>query len=276
MKRIVTVQDISCVGKCSLTVALPLLSAMGIETAVIPTAVLSTHTAFHNFTFKDLADQILPIAEHWQKENLTFDAIYTGYLGTIRQIDIVAALFQKLDTKNSIFFVDPAMADNGKLYPTFDMEFVARMKWLCGKADIIVPNITEAALLTGVPYKTTYNTEYIQLLLQELATLGSKQIVITGVSFEADEIGVAGINTENGKSFYYSTKKVGVMQHGTGDIFASVCLGGLMRGKALEQAAALAADYIAQTIRVTMQDPDRRFYGVNFEQTIPYLIEQMK
>lgn len=275
MKRILTIQDISCIGRCSLTVALPLLSAMGIETAVIPTAVLSTHTAFKNFTFKDLTDQILPIAQHWKEEKIAFDAIYTGYLGTIEQIDIIAQLFQMFRTEKNLCFVDPAMADNGKLYPTFNMDFVTRMAWLCGKADIIVPNITEAALLTGTPYQNAYTPEYVSTLLHALAKLGAKKIILTGVSFNTDEIGAAGFDTESGQDFYYSTQKVGAMQHGTGDIFASVCLGALIRGKTLKQATILAADYIAKTIRTTMKDPDRRFYGVNFEQTIPYLIEQI-
>ena len=145
MKRIVTIQDISCVGKCSLTVALPIISAMGVEAAILPTAVLSTHTMFSRFTCKDLTDQIKPIAEHWAEEKMDFDAVYTGYLGSFEQIDLMKKFFEDFKNESNILFVDPAMADNGKLYPAFDEAFAKYMGTLCGKADIIVPNITEAS-----------------------------------------------------------------------------------------------------------------------------------
>ena len=145
MKRIVTIQDISCVGKCSLTVALPIISAMGIETAVIPTAVLSTHTAFKNFTYRDLTGDLPKIAKHWKQEKFNFDGIYTGYLGSIEQIDILKEFFKQFKTPNNFIFIDPVMADNGKLYAGFDEKFVREMKELCKMADIIVPNLTEAS-----------------------------------------------------------------------------------------------------------------------------------
>jgi pyridoxine kinase len=127
MKRIVTIQDISCVGKCSLTVALPIISAMGVETAVVPTAVLSTHTAFKDFTFRDLTEDISPIAEHWKKETIDFDAIYTGYLGSFEQLNLVSKFIDDFKTEKNIVFIDPVMADNGKLYPGFTQEFADKM-----------------------------------------------------------------------------------------------------------------------------------------------------
>lgn len=171
MKRIVTIQDISCIGKCSLTVALPIISAMGIETAIIPTAVLSTHTMFSDFTFKDLTDQIQPISDHWKKENFKFDAIYTGYLGSAEQTKLVCDFFDRYKTDDNIIFVDPAMADNGKLYPAFDNNFAKLMANVCAKADIIVPNLTEACLMTDTEYKTEYDEQYVFDILHKLTAM---------------------------------------------------------------------------------------------------------
>ena len=178
MKRIVTVQDISCVGKCSLTVALPIISAMGVEAAIIPTAVLSTHTMFSGFTVKDLTDQIDPITKHWQDEKIDFDAIYTGYLGSFEQIDLMKKMFGEFKTDKSITFVDPAMGDHGKLYPAFDEKFAKHMATLCAEADIIVPNITEACFMTGTEYKEDYDEAYVKELLKKLSGLGAKLSIL--------------------------------------------------------------------------------------------------
>lgn len=276
MKRILTIQDISCVGKCSLTVALPIISAMGVETAIIPTAVLSTHTMFQNFTFKDLADQIDPICNHWKSEGITFDSIYTGYLGSFEQIDMMVRVFDTFKTADNVILVDPVMADNGKLYPAFDEAFAAKMATLCAKADIIVPNITEACFMTGMPYKDTYDEAYVKELLQKLSKLGAKVSILTGVSFEAGKTGVLGYETATGEYSYYCHEKLPRNYHGTGDIFSSTCVGAMMAGKPWQEAVKVAADYTAECIRLTMADPEGREYGVNFEQAIPYLLERMK
>lgn len=276
MKRILTIQDISCVGKCSLTVALPIISAMGVETAIIPTAVLSTHTMFQNFTFKDLADQIDPICNHWKAEGITFDSIYTGYLGSFEQIDMMARVFDTFKTPDNVILVDPVMADNGKLYPAFDEAFAAKMATLCGKADIIVPNITEACFMTGMPYRETYDEAYIKELLQKLSKLGAKVSILTGVSFEQGKTGVMGYETATGEYSYYCHEKLPKNYHGTGDIFSSTCVGAMMGGKPWQEAVKVAADYTAECIRLTMADPEGREYGVNFEQAIPFLLERMK
>ena len=153
MKRAVTIQDISCFGKCSLTVALPIISAMGIETAVIPTAVLSTHTGgFKGYTFRDLTGDIPQIASHWEKLGLSFDAIYTGYLGSPDQVQIVSDFFDSFGKEDNFIVVDPVMGDAGKLYAGFTDELVCGMRKLCAKADYIIPNMTEAALLLDIPY----------------------------------------------------------------------------------------------------------------------------
>ena len=191
MKRIITLQDISCVGRCSITVALPILSAMGVECGILPTAVLSTHTMFKTFTCKDLSDQIEPISEAWEREQITFDSIYTGYLASGEQCHQICQFFDRFGTKDNLILVDPAMADNGKLYAAFDASFPAEMAKVCAKADIILPNITEACLLTGTPYRTEYGPDYIRSLMEKLLELGCKTAVLTGVSYQPDQLGVA-------------------------------------------------------------------------------------
>ncbi len=276
MKRIVTVQDISCVGKCSLTVALPIISAMGVEAAIIPTAVLSTHTMFSEFTVKDLTDQITPITEHWKRAGIDFDAIYTGYLGSFEQIDLMIKMFSDFRKENSIAFVDPAMADNGKLYPAFDEAFAKKMASLCAVADIIVPNITEACFMTGTEYRTEYDEAYVKELLQKLAALGAKICLLTGVSFEKGTTGVMGYEKATGEYFYYSHKQHSRSYHGTGDVFSSTCIGAIMNGLDWKKAATVAADYTAECIKLTIEDPKGNDYGVNFEQAIPYLLKKLE
>lgn len=275
MRRIVTVQDISCVGKCSLTVALPIISAMGVETAIIPTAVLSTHTMFQNFTCKDLTDQIEPITAHWKAEKLGFDAIYTGYLGSFEQIDIVSNMFDEFKTESNVTIVDPAMADNGKLYPAFDEAFAKKMATLCAKADYILPNITEAAFMTGMEYKTEYDEAYIKEMLKALTGLGAKIAVLTGVGFEEGKTGVMGYDSLNDEFWYFEQKKLPCSYHGTGDIFASTFTGALMNGLDWKAAAEIASEYVAECIWLTMADGKKEWYGVHFEAAIPYLLAKL-
>lgn len=275
MKRIVTIQDISCVGKCSLTVALPIISAMGVETAIIPTAVLSTHTMFKNFTFKDLTEEIQPITRHWKEENIGFDAIYTGYLGSFEQIDIVASMFDEFKTDSNVIVVDPVMGDNGKLYPAFDEVFAEKMATLCAKADIIVPNMTEASFMTGMEYKEDYDEEYVKKMLLQLSKLGAKISVLTGIGFKEGTTGVMGYDKEKDEFFYYSNEKLPASFHGTGDVFASTFLGAMMNGMGWKEGLKVAADYTAECIRITMNDKEGCWYGVNFEQGIPYLLKKI-
>lgn len=272
MKRIVTIQDISCVGKCSLTVALPIISAMGVETAILPTAVLSTHTMFNGFTFKDLTDQINPISAHWQKENFKFDSIYTGYLGSFEQLDLVSEFFDTFNTDDNVIFVDPVMADNGKLYPGFDEAFAKKMAQLCSKADVIVPNLTEACFMTDTPYNEDYDKDYIIDLLNKLKALGAKNVVITGVSFTKGKTGFVGMYTQTGEIFSYSHDKIDVSYHGTGDIFSSTAVGAMMRGKSLPDALKLASDYTVECIKATVKNGKINWYGVDFEETMPMLV----
>ena len=259
MKRIVTIQDISCVGKCSLTVALPIISATGVEAAIIPTAVLSTHTMFKNFTCKDLDDQILPIAEHWKNEGITFDAFYTGYLASAQQIAKVIKLIDDLKTEGNLVIIDPAMADNGKLYPAFDEDFPKEMAKLCAKADIVLPNITEACYLTGTPYREEYDEE----------------VVLTGARFDG-HYGVLLYDSETKTYYNYNQEHIDAAYHGTGDIFSSAFTGSLVRGKSIEDSIRIAAEYTARCIRITKDTPGSSWYGVDFERAIPYLIELLE
>jgi len=275
MKRVLTVQDISCLGKCSLTIALPVISAMGVETVILPTAVLSTHTMFKNFTCKDLSDQIEPITKHWKDEGVEFDAIYTGYLGTAEQIDQMKTLFRTFRGKDTLVVVDPVMADNGNLYPAFDMNYVRKNAELCGEADIIVPNITEASLMTGLEYREEYGEDYIRELLGKLNELGARISVLTGVSLKPGETGVMGYDRKTGEYFVYQNRKINAAYHGTGDLFSSTFVGAVMRGKTWQDAMKIAADYTAHTIDVTLNNPKKPWYGVDFEATLPELIRSL-
>lgn len=276
MKRIVTIQDISCLGKCSLTVALPIISAMGVEASVIPTALLSTHTIFPDFSFKDLTDEIDHIAQHWKSQKFTFDAIYTGYLGSEHQIEVVSRFFDAFKTENNFIFVDPAMADQGKLYSGFDMQFAHAMTKLCKRADIIDPNITEACFMTGTPYRETYDERYVRELMEKLVDLGAKTVVLTGVSLEPGETGVVGLDTTTGKTYHYFHPRIDGQFHGTGDIFSSTVVGAMMNGKRLDDALRIAANYTYECIRITAEKEPDCWYGVAFEQAIPYLLSQLK
>ena len=276
MKRILTIQDIYCFGKCSLTVALPLLSAMGIETVILPTAVLSTHTMFKNFTVKDLSDQLAPITAHWKQEGITFDAIYTGYLGTEEEIDTVIEIIRTFRNENTLVFIDPAMADNGKLYPAFDEHYAVKNADLCAIADIAVPNITEASYLTGLPYLETYSEEYVKNLLQALAALGTKTPILTGVSLSDGKTGAMGFDAQKGEYFNYQHDRIPVAFHGTGDIFSSVLAGAFVLGIERTKALQIAADYTEMTIAKTLENPEKPWYGVDFEATIPALVDMIK
>lgn len=273
-KRVLTIQDISCVGQCSMTVALPILSACGQETCVLPSAVLSTHTGgFSGFTFRDLTEDIPGIWQHWKKENIRFDYIYTGYLGSTLQIRYVQELFDAMKGEKCLTVVDPAMADNGKLYTGFDEVYAAAMTKLCAQADIMVPNITEACMMTGHPYQESYDEGYIDALLSKLCALGNGTVVLTGVGYGPNQTGV--VICRHGNRWYYSHEKIDKSYHGTGDIFASAFVGAAASGKTLEEAAKIAADYTALCIRNTYHDPDH-WYGVKFETALGELIRMLE
>lgn len=276
MKRVLSIQDISCLGRCSTTIALPVISAMGVETVILPTALLSTHTMFKDFTYKDLTDQLMPIAQHWKKQNVHFDAIYTGYLGSIEEIQLVENIIAMFKEEDTLVFIDPVMADKGKLYSGFQESYVVANVEYCSHADVIVPNITEAALMTGNVYKETYDETYILDMLHELADFGSDIVAITGVSLEEGKTGVYGYDAKNQTTFKVQTDLVGVSYHGTGDLFSSAAVGALVQGIPLKNAFQLAADYTVSTIKATLEDQNQAWYGVSFEKTLPELSALLK
>ena len=276
MKRIITVQDISCVGKCSLTVALPVISAMGVEACVLPTAVLSTHTAFKGFTFRDLTSDISAITSHWKQEKISFDAIYTGYLGSFEQIDLMYDLIKDFGSGSTHVIVDPCMGDNGSLYSGFTQDFAAAMAKLCSKAEVIVPNLTEASYMLGIPYvENGYTKEYIEDLVKKLAGLGTRKVVLKGVSFDDKKLGIVSYDSETEKINWYFHEKMPQSFHGTGDIFASVLTGAIVRGLSLDKACRLAADFVVEAIKATLSHKDYNWYGVDFETAIPKLLVRL-
>jgi pyridoxine kinase len=271
--KILTVQDISCYGQCSLTVALPILSAAGQETCILPSAVLSTHTAgFTGFTVRDLTEDIPAITAHWQKEGIAFDAIYTGYLGSTKQISYVKQMLKTLGKERFVSFVDPAMADNGRLYPAFDQAFVQQMKTLAFSADLILPNITEACFLTDTEYRESYDEAYIDTLLQKLHAAGARTVILTGVSYRAETTGV--VVSDGAQKQYYEHRKISKNSHGTGDVYASAFVGAYLNGKTAYEAAGIAAEYTVRCIENTVNDPSH-WYGVKFEPVLPFYIEQL-
>lgn len=272
-KRVLTVQDISCIGQCSLTVALPILSVCGHETVVLPSAVLSSHTGgFHGNTFRDLTEDFPDIRKHWCREGIFFDAIYTGYLGSEKQIDYVRELIRTTKKSGAPVIVDPAMADNGKLYSGFTPAYVGHMKQLCVEADYLLPNITEACLLTGMDYRADFGADIDDLLDALSKQFPKATVILTGIGFHKGETGVF-ICKGNGKQ-YYAHRKIAGSCHGTGDIFASAFTGTLLRGMSPLEAASVAADFVTECIRETAGD-ENHWYGAKFEPALPKLVKRI-
>ena len=273
MKRLLTIQDISCVGQCSTTVALPLVSACGVECAVLPPAILSNHTGgFKSWTFADLTGELPKVEAKWIEHGIRFDAFYTGYVCE-SHIDPILSIFKTCAEKGAIRVVDPAMADGGKLYPAFDDEYVKAMVKLCSVADYIIPNITEACFLTGIEYKTEYDREYIFSLLYALKKTGAKNVILTGVSFKPETTGIMVL--EDGKCQYYEHEFLKNSCHGTGDIYASALVGAMVRGYGAYDAAKIAADFTVDAIRETAGDASH-WYGAKFEPVLGNYIAYLK
>ena len=270
MKRIASIQDFSCIGSCSQTIALPVLSAMGVECAALPTALLSAHTAFDGFVSLDLTPQLPAIMAHWRAMHLRFDAVYTGYLASAEQVGLVGALLDGMDERPALTLIDPVMGDNGALYAGFSDAFPQAMRALCGRADVLTPNVTEACLLTGTAYSPVQDAAQTRRLLERLLELGCRAAVLTGLRVDGD-MAVAALQRD-GTGTLVRTSYIPEVFHGTGDLFASTCAGALVQGAPLERAVRLTADYVALTLRRTVQASDRRWYGVNFQETLPELM----
>lgn len=276
-KRVAAIHDISCVGRCSLTVALPIISAAGFDTSVLPTAILSTHTGgFEGFTYRDLTEDIKPISDHWQSLDIKFDALYSGFLGSFEQIDLVADLFKTFRSEGTMVMVDPVMADNGVLYSIYSPEMAKGMAKLCALADIIVPNLTEAAFILDEEYiGEDYSPEYIETTLRKLSSLGAKKVVLTGISFDKDKLGAAAYDRESDTISYAFNDRIEGYFHGTGDVFGSTLLSALLHDFPLEEAIQIAVDYTHKCINLTVQAEQERRYGVCFERAIPFLIKRL-
>lgn len=266
-ERILAIHDISCVGRCSLTVAIPIISSVGIECSGLPTAVLSTHTGgFTGYTYRDLTEDMVPIDEHWQTLGIRFDAFYTGFLGSFEQIDIVKKLFRDLSHDGTRIYVDPVMGDKGKLYAVFGPDFPAGMRQLCEMADVIMPNLTELSFMLGLEYKEgPYTREYIDSVLDQAKAFGIKQIVLTGISFEQGRVGAVYRDYNTGETGEVMRTEIPGYFHGTGDVFSSAFVGAHESGLSLGDAVTAAVNLtVGSIIRTYDAKVDIR-YGVNFE-----------
>lgn len=275
-KRLVAINDISGFGKCSLTVALPVISAAGVETICMPTAVLSTHTGgFTGYTYRDLTCDMPNISAHWKSIDLKPDAIYSGFLGSFDQIDIVKKFAEDFKREDNLFIADPCMADHGKMYAIFDKKFAKAMAELCSKADIILPNITEACFMTETEFVSGLHTEkYIETLLNKLLDMGAKNVILTGVTFEEDKLGAVFMGQDRVAKYYFQERLPG-MYHGTGDVFASSFCGAILNGISYYDAMGIAVRYVCDCIKRTQSMENPITYGVDFERGIPFYIKEL-
>ena len=275
-KQIIAIHDISCIGKCSLTVALPVLSASGFSCGVIPTSILSSHTGgFVGYTFRDLTEDILPILHHWSSLNLEVDAIYTGYLGSKEQTALMEVVFDRLSTPDTLLFVDPVMGDHGRLYTGFEADFPAQMAKLCHRAHILTPNITEACFLLGKPYlEPPHDIDYVNHLIRGLAAAFSAQVVLSGVQLDEAQMGAAALDPADGEIHYAFRPYVKGRYHGTGDLFASALLSALLSGLSLQRGMEIAVHFVTEAMAKTPQGHDLKF-GVRFEAALPGLMRDL-
>lgn len=274
--KILTIQDISCYGQCSITVALPIISAFGIETAVLPSAVLSTHTSgFTDYTFRDLTEDLPAIKEHWEKEDIYFDAIYTGYIGSIKQLDYIKDIIDSRLKEDGLVFVDPAMADYGEFYYGFDQEFADKMGELCKLGDYVLPNTTEACYLLHKEWKPNFTKDEMLEMAEELSQFTKKHVILKGDNHRENELGMIVFDKDDNKSEIVYNDKIDHLSHGTGDVFASAFVGSTMNGKTPTQSAKIAGEFTKKAIEKTIGDSNHA-YGVKFEQVIPDLYDLLK
>ncbi len=274
--KILTIQDISCFGQCSITVALPIVSAFGIETAILPSAVLSTHTAgFTDFTVRDLTEDLPEIRKHWEKEGIYFDAIYTGFIASIEQLDYIKDIIDSRLKPDGLVFVDPAMADHGEFYNGFDQEFADKMGELCKLGDYILPNTTEACYLLHKPWKEEFTREEMLDIASELSNFTKKHVILKGDTNEENKLGMIVLDKQESSTEIVYNDKIDYVSHGTGDVFASAFVGSTMLGKSPSQAAKIAGEFTKRAIEKTIGDENHK-YGVKFEQVIPELYDLLK
>lgn len=274
--KILTIQDISCFGQCSITVALPIVSAFGIETAILPSAVLSTHTAgFTDFTVRDLTEDLPEIRKHWEKEGIYFDAIYTGFIASIEQLDYIKNIIDSRLKPDGLVFVDPAMADHGEFYNGFNQEFADKMGELCKLGDYILPNTTEACYLLHRPWKEEFTREEMLDIASELSDFTKKHVILKGDTNEEKKLGMIVLDKQESSTDIVYNDKIDYVSHGTGDVFASAFVGSTMLGKSPSQAAKIAGEFTKRAIEKTIGDENHK-YGVKFEQVIPELYDLLE
>lgn len=267
---ILTIQDVSCFGQCSITVALPILSACGVETAIMPTTILSTHTGgFKGFTFRDLTEDMPGIIDHWVSEGIKYKLIYTGYFGSIKQMEYSSYAINKVLADNGKVVIDPVMADNGKLYYGFDIEFVDKMREFIKRADVLLPNITEAAFLANLPYKEVYDIDYINEIIEKLREITDATIILKGISIKDEKIGIAVSEYLKDTDIIFCDK-VDKNSHGTGDCFAAAFIGAYLNDKDIKSAVKIAGDFIVDCL---LKTPDTHPYGVCFEKALFKLMQ---
>ena len=274
--KILTIQDISCYGQCSITVALPVVSAFGIETAILPSAVLSTHTAgFTDFTVRDLTEDLPEIRKHWEKEGILFDAIYTGFIASIEQLDYIKDIIDSRLKPDGLVFVDPAMADHGEFYNGFDQEFADKMGELCKLGDYVLPNTTEACYILHKPWKEEFTKEEMLEMANELSEFTKRHVILKGDTHKEGQLGMIVLDKDEETCDIVFNDKVDYVSHGTGDVFASAFVGSTMNGKTPTQAAKIAGEFTKRAIEKTIGD-ETHTYGVKFEQVIPELYDLLK
>lgn len=267
--RIVSVQDLSCFGKCALTLALPVLSAMGHETSVLPTALLSTHTGGWGRPYvQDLTAAAQGILDHWARENVRFDAVLTGYLGSVAAMDAARRVLRECTNPGALTLCDPAMADNGRLYAGLDETYMRAMTELCINADIMLPNLTEASMMTGVkiPAGEDERAAAIEEMLKRLREMGAKRVVLKGYP----GVGQSLLHADGHVTFIPAEPIAGHV-HGTGDLFAAAFCGAYLRTKKMDESARMAADFVRESIRCTLRAGQDERDGVRFEEVLHLL-----
>lgn len=272
--KLLTIQDVSCYGQCSITVALPVISAFGIETAVLPSAILSTHTSgFTDYTVRDLTEDLPAILKHWEKEGIYFDAIYTGFIGSIEQFDYITDIIKSRLKPDGLLFVDPAMADNGEFYNGFDQDFADRMGELCRLGDYVLPNTTEACYILHRPWKEEFTKEEMLEMAEELRQFTKDHVILKGDTHRQGKLGMI-VQGKDKKAEFVFNDRIDKMSHGTGDVFASSFVGSVMNGKSPTSAAKIAGEFTKRALEETLDDPTHN-YGVKFERVIPYIQEYL-
>jgi pyridoxine kinase len=276
-KKVLAIHDISCLGRCSLTAAIPIISAAGVEVVPLPTAVLSTHTGgFTHFSFRDLTEDMNAITKHWKMLGYTFDIIYTGYLGSLEQVDIVKNIIRDFKKENTLVIVDPVMADAGTYYSMITPDFAVGMRELCEMADIVTPNLTEAAFLLEREYKEHFTKEETEDILRALSLLGPKKIVLSGVSADDHTIGAAAYDKTTDTFSYAIREKMSGFYHGTGDTFASALVAALAKDMTVSEATEIAVEYTLACIKRTYAEGTDTRFGVDIESELPMLMRLLK